>query len=81
MVGAVAPPIQLPATWRRLAVAAGGVAALSRLMGVHEKTIRRWARGETPMSRLAIMAVKTVSDELGVPSPSEAPMREERTAR
>lgn len=64
----MSPPIQLPNPWKRLAAAAGGLAALSQRVGVHERTLRRWANGSA-VSKIAETALRVVCEELGVPKP------------
>ena len=63
-------PIKFPSEWRTVAVAAGGVSSLSRLLGVNERTLRRWAHGQSPVSALATVALTSVCKKLKTSVPT-----------
>jgi hypothetical protein len=41
-------PVSMPEPWRSLAGKMGGVKALAKAFGAPERSLRRWATGETP---------------------------------
>lgn len=59
-------PIRLPAPWDALANAVGGVDVLATCLGVHERTIRRWATGEVTPGKLVREAVCNFAAARGV---------------
>jgi hypothetical protein len=62
-------PTVLTGDWEALVEAAGGVGDLADELGVHRVTIRRWAKGELPVSRSVELAIRSVAGRLGVRSP------------
>ena len=62
-------PVRLPDPWRALAEAVGGVDVLATCLGVHERTIRRWARGEVRPGRLVRDGVVRFAAQRGVRGP------------
>lgn len=53
-----------------MAEAAGGVTALAALLGVSDRTVRRWALHEAVISGVATHAIRAVAKTLKVPAPA-----------
>ena len=62
-------PVLLPKPWLPLVEAAGGVARLADELGVDTRTIRRWAHGDLPVSKIATIAIKTIAAQHRVKAP------------
>jgi hypothetical protein len=63
------PATTLPAPWRELAAALGGVAQLAAACGVTTRTLGRWAAGEFVPGPIVQAHVRALARRRGIAEP------------